>query len=229
MDFFKMLSHKINETFIIQDRYLIFLQGLRTTLLLTFASFLLGTAFGVLLCAATRSQNNVIRRTAMTIRALVMETPTMMLLMILVYIVFGRSALPILWVVTVGLTLKAGSYLSEIFDSSLSTVAEGEIEAARTLGMSSWQAFQHVTLPQTVTAALPLYRNQFIASMQETSVVGYLAVVDLTRASSIVQSRTMDAFFGIMSVTIIYFVIGALAKLFFRTISRRMQKGGETE
>lgn len=222
----QVLWQKIYETFILQDRYLFFLDGLKTTLLLTFASFLLGTAVGVLLCAASRSRHQLIKRCAMLLRALFVEMPTMVLLMILVYIIFGRSALPIIWVVIVGLTLKAGSYLSEIFDAALNTVAAGEIEAARTLGMSGWQAFRYVALPQTVTSALPLYKNQFIASMQETSVVGYLAIVDLTRASSIISSRTLDAFFGIISVTILYFLIGGAVKLLFRLLSAQVKKGG---
>lgn len=221
------LWEKIYATFILQDRYLFFVEGLEATLFLTFASFLLGTAFGVLLCAAARSGNVVIRKAAQLVRALFMEMPTMVLLMILVYVIFGRSALSIMWIVTVGLTLKAGSYLSEIFDTSLNTVAEGEIEAARTLGMTRWQAFRYVALPQTVTAALPLYQNQFVASMQETSVVGYLAIVDLTRAASIISTRTMDAFFGLITVTILYFIIGALVKLLFRAVSGRRAKGGE--
>lgn len=221
------LWQKFYETFIMQDRYLFFVDGLKTTLLLTFASFLLGTACGVLLCAATRSKSGAVRRVTTFIRSIFVELPTMMLLMILVYIVFGRVALPIIWVVTVGLTLKAGAYLAEIFDTALSTVAPGEIEAARTLGMSKWQAFRYVALPQTADAALPLYRNQFIASMQETSVVGYLAVVDLTRASSIITSRTMDAFFGLITVTILYFLIGGAMKLVFRLIAARLRKGGE--
>ena len=208
----QVLWQKIYETFILQDRYLFFLDGLKTTLLLTFASFLLGTAVGVLLCAASRSRHQLIKRCAMLLRALFIEMPTMVLLMILVYIIFGRSALPIIWVVIVGLALN--------------TVAAGEIEAARTLGMSGWQAFRYVALPQTVTSALPLYKNQFIASMQETSVVGYLAIVDLTRASSIISSRTLDAFFGIISVTILYFLIGGAVKLLFRLLSAQVKKGG---
>ena len=152
----------------------------------------------------------------------------MVLLMILVYIIFGRSALPILWVVTVGLMLKAGSYLAEIFDAALSTVQPGEIEAARTLGMTRWQAFRYVALPQTVAAALPLYQNQFVATMQETSVVGYLAVIDLTRASSIVSSRTLDAFVGLAVVTILYFVIGVVFKQLLRLLTARRHQGGET-
>lgn len=145
---------------------------------------------GVLLCAAVRSQRAWLRRSAKVLASFFMELPTMVLLMILVYVVLGRSALPVIWIVIIGLTLKAASYLSEIFDTALGTVSEGEIEAARTLGLSKWQAFRFVALPQTVDAALPLYKNQFVPTMQETSVVGYLAVVDMTRAASIISSRT---------------------------------------
>lgn len=220
-----LLRKKIFETFIVDNRYLFFVDGLKVTLLLTLSSFILGTAVGVLLCAGARSRHRWLRKTAHFLVSLFTEIPTMMLLMIFVYIIFGRSVLPVLWIVAIGLTLKAGAYLSVIFNTSLETVKGGEIEAARTLGMSRWQAFRYVALPQTVAAALPLYKNQFIMSMQETSVVGYLAVVDLTRAASIVQSRTLDAFFGLITVTLIYFLIGAVAKLLFRLLSVRM--GGE--
>ena len=217
--------HKFYATFILDNRYLIFADGLKVTLLLTFASFIFGTAAGVLLCAASRSRYEWLRKLARLITSLFTEIPTMMLLMIFAYIIFGRSALPLLFVVAIALTLKAGSYLSAIFSSALDTVEGGEIEAARTLGMTRWQAFKYVALPQTVVAALPLYRNQFIVTMQETSVVGYLALVDLTRAASIIQSRTLDAFFGLIAVTVIYFIIGAVVKFIFKQVSNRL--GGE--
>lgn len=222
-----MLWNRFYVTFIYQDRYLFFVQGLEVTLVLTFSSFLLGTLCGVALCAGVRSKRAAIRRAASVFRSACMEIPTMVLLMILVYIIFGLSSLPVMVVVTIGLTFKAASYLSEIFDTALGTVAEGEIEAARTLGMSRWQAFRYVALPQTVTAALPLYQNQFISTMQETSVVGYLAIVDLTRASSIVSSRTLDAFFGLIAITIIYFLIGKAARFFFQLLIDRQATGGE--
>ena len=221
----KYLWSKIYDTFIFDNRYIFFLDGLKVTLQLTFASFILGTLTGILICAASRSRYNWLRKLAAFFVTIFTEIPTMMLLMIFVYIIFGRSALPLLWIVAVGLTLKAGSYLSVIFNSSLETVSGGEVEAARTLGMSRWQAFKYVTLPQTVAAALPLYKNQFIVSMQETSVVGYLAIVDLTRASSIIQSRTLDAFFGLVTVTLTYFLIGGVMKKLFKLVSIKL--GGE--
>ncbi|MBQ6493742.1 MAG: amino acid ABC transporter permease [Erysipelotrichaceae bacterium] len=221
--FFKDILSRIYATFIFEDRYKFFLQGLGNTLLLTVASFILGTVFGIILCAMRRSSRKFINQIAKAITMLFVETPTMVLLMILVYIVFGSSIIPVLPVVALGLSLKAGAYLSEIFSTALSTVADGEIEAARTLGMNCWKAFRYVTLPQTVQRALPLYMNEFIVTLQETSVVGYLAIIDLTRASSIVASRTMDSFFGIIAVTIIYFGIGYLAKKIFGIFMKKTE------
>ena len=223
----EQLKQVFLNTFVVDDRYTFFLYGLGITLLLTFSSFLLGTALGIALCAAMRSGNTAVRKIAGVIKSFFVQLPTMVLLMIMVYVIFGRSALPILIIVIIGLTLKAASYLAEIFDAALSTVQPGEIEAARTLGMTRWQAFRFIALPQTVAAALPLYQNQFVATMQETSVVGYLAVIDLTRASSIVSSRTLDAFASLLTITLIYFLIGAVVKGLFRLATMQMRKGGE--
>ena len=206
------LKHLFLNTFVVEDRYLYFLDGLGITLLLTFSSFLLGTALGVAICAAMRSGNAAVRKVAGAIKSFFVQLPTMVLLMIMAYVIFGHSALPVLIIVIIGLTLKAASYLAEIFDTALSTVQPGEIEAART---------------QTVAAALPLYQNQFVATMQETSIVGYLAVIDLTRASSIVSSRTLDSFVGLLTITLIYFLIGAVVKGFFRLLTGKKRKGGE--
>ena len=220
-------ANRLYATFILKDRYLIFLDGLKVTLILTFAGFLLGTLLGALFCAMLRSKNALLQKTAKAITSFFMEMPTMVLLMILVYIVFGRSAFPVMCVVSIGFMLKAASYLSRIFDTAMSTVSDGEIEAARTLGMTKMQAFRYVTFPQTVMVALPLYQNQFIATLQETSVVGYLAVVDLTRASSVVSSRTLDAFMSIMTVTILYYLISAIIKFAFGLISGKFLKGAK--
>ena len=200
------------------------MDGLRSTLILTFVSFILGTAFAILICVMQRSNNRILKKAGVVIASALREIPTMVLLMIMVYIIFGRSSLPLMLVVSAGLTLKAGSYLSEIFNTALDTVENGEIEAARTLGMNKWQAFYYIALPQTVERAMPLYMNQFISTMQETSVVGYLAIVDLTKAASIVSSRTLDAFFGIIFITIIYFLIGLVVKMAVRLLESRKRR-----
>lgn len=220
------LWNKIYVTLIVEDRYLFFLEGLKTTLILTVASFLLGVLLGVLFCAGKRSRFGGVRGLCRLLVGFFLEMPTLVLLMVLVYVVFGSAAVPVLWVVILGLTFKSGAYLSQIFQTALETVASGEVEAARTLGMTRWQAFRYVALPQTIATALPLVQNQFISTMQETSVVGYLALMDLTRAASVVSSRTLDSLFGLILVAAAYFLIGLAAKGLFRLLRRRRHPEG---
>ncbi len=206
------LKDQIYYTFIHEHRYRLFLDGICITLLLTVASFLLGTVFGIILCAARRSRNKTVMRIATTITAILVQVPTMVMLMIMVYLIFGESSIPVLVLVIIGLTFKTGAYISEIINTALNAIDPGELEAARTLGMSRLQTFRYIVLPQVINTGISLYKNQFIVSMQETSVVGYLAVVDITRVSSIIASRTMDSYFSLIVITLIYFLIGYTGK-----------------
>lgn len=220
------LLDRIYFTFVYEDRYLFFLDGLKMTLLLTVASFVLGTVVGIVFCAMKKSKKRVLSKCASVISGFFVQLPTMVLLMVFVYIIFGSSGLSIILVVIMGLTIKAGAYMSEIFFTAIDTVNPGEMEAARTLGMSSRQAFFNVMLPQSVKAALPVFKNQFVSTMQETSVVGYLAVMDLTRASSIVTSRTLDALFGLVVVSAVYIIIGYVGRALLGLLGRRTHIGG---
>ena len=206
------LKDQIYYTFIHEHRYRLFLDGICITLLLTVASFLLGTVFGIILCAARRSRNKTVMRIATMITAILVQIPTMVMLMIMVYLIFGESSIPVLVLVIIGLTFKTGAYISEIINTALNAIDPGELEAARTLGMSRLQTFRYIVLPQVINTGISLYKNQFIVSMQETSVVGYLAVVDITRVSSIIASRTMDSYFSLIVITLIYFLIGHAGK-----------------
>ena len=145
----------------------------------------------------------------------------MVLLMLFVYVIFGSSSLPVVLVVIICLTIKTASYMSDIFYTSVNTVNKGEIEAARTLGMNRYQAFFNVMLPQAIDNVLPVYKNQFVSTLQETSVVGYIAIMDLTRASDIVSSRTFDAMFALITVTLIYLVIGWSVSVLIGVLMKR--------
>ncbi len=213
-------------SFIFEDRYLYILNGLKTTVILTLGSFILGTLLALAFCALKRSKVKPVARIANIICNFFVQIPTMVLLMVFVYIIFGSSTLNILITVIIALTIKAAAFLAGIFYTAVETVNIGEIEAARTLGMSKRQAFFGVVFPQTVTTALPLFKNQFISTLQETSVVGYLAIMDLTRASSIITSRTMDAFFGLLCVSVIYLLIGYIGQSLLGLLGKRTHIGG---
>lgn len=221
------LMQRFYLSFILQDRWKFFVDGLWMTLLLTVASFVLGSLMGAGLCALKLSKRAGVRKVANAIVSVLIQLPTLVLLMLFVYIIFGETSLSVTLVVIFGLMLKAGAYISEIFCSAVTSVNAGEIEAAHTLGMSRLQVFRHIILPQAISSALPVYKNQFVITLQETSVVGYLAIVDLTRASDIVTSRTYDAFLGLIVISILYLIIGYLGNLLLGLLAHKKHLGGD--
>ena len=174
-------------TFIYDERYLLFVSGFFTTLLLSVASFFTGTLFGIMLCTFKRSGNKILARIAHLITVLFINMPTMVLLLVFVYVVFGLLSTPLVVIAITALTMKTGSYICEILMTSLDAVDPGEIEAARSLAMTRYQTFFHILMPHIIYTGLELYKNQFIMNMQETAVVGYVALVDeWTRGTGVV-------------------------------------------
>ena len=223
------LAQRLYLTFVLEDRWKFFVDGFWMTLLLTVTSFILGSLIGAAFCALKLSKYKGVRKVANAIISILVQLPTLVLLMLFVYIIFGETSLSATLVVIFGLTLKAGAYISEIFCSAVSAVNAGELEAASTLGFSRLQVFRYITLPQAISSALPVYKNQFIITLQETSIVGYLAIVDLTRASDIITSRTYDAFFGLIVISILYILIGYLGNLLLRLLGHRKHLGGDSK
>lgn len=216
-------------TFIYEDRWKFFLEGFGMTLLLTLSSFILGSLFGALLCALKLSRRRWIQKISSVFVSLLVQLPTLVLLMIFVYIIFGSVPLSVVVIVIMGLTLKAGAYLADIFYSAVTSVEKGEIEAAHTLGMSKFQTFRYITLPQAISSALPIYKNQFIITLQETAIVGYLAIVDLTRASDIVSARTLNAMFGLLVISVLYLLIGWAGNSLLSLLGHQKHLGGEVK
>ena len=223
------LMNRIYLSFILQDRWKFFVEGLGITLLLTAGSFVLGSLFGAAFCALKNSRHSFVQKATNAVISFLVQLPTLVLLMLFVYIIFGDTSLSVTVIVMLGLTLKAGAYLADIFYTAVTAVNSGEVEAAHTLGLSRIQVFRYITLPQAIATALPVYKNQFVITLQETSVVGYLAIMDLTRASEVVTSRTYDALFGLIFVSILYLLIGYLGNLLLSLFGREKHLGGDSK
>jgi len=202
------LVERLYMTFIYQDRWQFFATGLLMTLILTFSSFLLGSVVGGVICMLRLRNHKLLNRILGVITGFLVEIPTLVLLLVFLYVVFSGASFSTVVVCIISLTLKSGAYLSDIFCSAILSVDRGEIEAARALGMSGLQAFKKITLPQAVSNAIGVYQNQFVICLQETSIVSSLAVHELTKASNIVISRTLDAMFGLVCVSVIYILVG---------------------
>jgi len=202
----------LQNTFFVDNKYLIFLEGFVNTLILTFVSLILGILLGLLFTRMIYSKNKKISKLGWAITTLFVEMPTVVLLMIIVYIIFSHISFPVLIAAIIALTLKAAAYHEGIFEAVYKVVDKGEIEAARSLGMTKWQTFKKITFPQAFEAAAPLLKSQFVSTMQETSIVGYLAIMDMTMAITTLTDRIVDSFLGYLVITVVYMLISALVK-----------------
>ena len=127
--------------------------------------------------------------------------------MLIFYVVFASIDISPVLVAVIAFGMNFAAYVSEIFRTGIEGVDKGQSEAGIAMGFSRVQTFLYVVLPQTVRRILPVYKGEFISLVKMTSIVGYIAVQDLTKASDIVRSRTFDAFFPLIMVALLYFAI----------------------
>ena len=198
------------KTFLRESRWKLFAEGVLTTLLITVLSILFGTALGFLVFLLCRSGNAFANGAARFCVWLVQGMPMVVLLMILYYIVFGSVAVSGLLVAVLGFTLTFGAAVFGLLKMGVGAIDRGQYEAACAMGYSSRRTFFRIILPQAVPHILPAYKGEIVGLIKATAIVGYIAVQDLTKMGDIVRSRTYEAFFPLIAVTVIYFVLEAL-------------------
>ena len=139
--------------------------------------------------------------------AILRGTPVLMLLLLLYYGVFARAGIPAVFVASITFALNVSAHVAELLRSATNATEKGQVEAARTLGFSRWDAFKLVTLPQVISIAKPVYQSTIVNLIQWTSVVGYVTITDLTRVINNIASRTMQPFITISIGMLIYLLL----------------------
>ena len=159
------------------------------------------------------SRRGFLRVPARLFISVVRGTPLLVLLMLIFYVAFASVNIDPLLVAIIAFALSFAAYSAEIFRSGVEGVDKGQTEAGIAMGFSKSGTFLHIVLPQTVRRILPVYKGEIISLVKMTSIVGYIAVQDLTKASDIIRSRTFDAFFPLVMVAVLYFLIAWLLVL----------------
>ena len=198
------------KTFIREDRWKLFAGGVVTTLIITLLSLVCGTVLGFLVFMLCRNGNPVTNLITRFCLWLVQGTPMVVLLMILYYIIFGSVEINGVLVAVIGFTLTFGASVFGLLKMGVGAVDRGQYEAAYALGHSNMHTFFEVILPQAIPHVMPAYKGEVVGLIKATAVVGYIAVQDLTKMGDIVRSRTYEAFFPLIAVTIIYFLLEGL-------------------
>ena len=208
--FWEGLRSSFQKTFLREDRWQLFLEGVGNTMLITVLSILFGTALGFGTFLLCRNGNAAANGTTRFTMWLVQGTPMVVLLMILYYIIFGSVAISGIAVAVIGFTLTFGSAVFGLIRMGVGMVDRGQYEAAYALGHTSRHTFFRIILPQAVPHVLPAYQGEIVGLIKSTAIVGYIAVQDLTKMGDIVRSRTYEAFFPLIAITVIYFVLEGL-------------------
>lgn len=208
--FLNSVAGSFQKTFIRENRWKLFVGGIGTTMLITVLSILFGTALGFGVFMLCRNGNPIANALTRFCVWLVQGMPMVVLLMILYYVIFGKVVISGTAVSVIGFTLVFGAAVYGMLKAGVGAIDRGQTEAAYALGYTDHKAFYRVVLPQALPHFMPAYKGEITALIKATAVVGYVAVQDLTKMGDIVRSRTYEAFFPLIAVAVIYFVLAAI-------------------
>ncbi|MEI6207408.1 MAG: ABC transporter permease subunit [Desulfuromonadales bacterium] len=219
--FFTGVVNSFQSNIIQENRYLLILDGLKTTVVISVLATIFGTLLGALICFMRMSKQTLLNFPAKIYIAILRGTPVLVFLMLIFYVVFASVNISPVLVAVIAFGMNFAAYSAEIFRTGIEGVDKGQTEAGIAMGFSKVKTFIHIVLPQTVRRILPIYKGEFISLVKMTSIVGYIAVQDLTKASDIIRSRTFDAFFPLVMVAILYFLISWVLMQSLEYLERR--------
>ncbi len=205
------------------------LNGLGTTMLITVCAFLMGVILGFITCLILNIKSDnpfviFIQNIFKTYVAIFRGTPMVVQLLIIYFIILSPLHVDSLYVAIIAFGLNSGAYVSEIIRGGINSVPKGQTEAGRSLGLNYPQVMARIIFPQALRNALPSLGNELITLVKETSIVSFVAVVDLTKAFQSLATATYDytTVYLVMGVT--YFVIVYILTKLLSLLERRLMK-----
>lgn len=220
-------KRKFIQNFIEDNRYEWLLEGLGNTLTITFFAAILGVVIGFLIAIVRSTADRTgklkfldfLCRVYLTV---IRGTPAMIQLLIMFYVIMVSSNNKIL-IAVLTFAINSGAYVAEIVRSGIMSIDNGQFEAGRSLGFNYASTMFHIIIPQAFKNVLPALMNEFITLLKETSICGYIGLMDLTRAGDFIRSRTYEAFFPLIAVALIYLVIVMILTALVNRLERRLR------
>jgi len=202
-------------------------KGTVTTLELTLFSVLLGTVFGFITALFKMSRFKLLRALGNIYVELIRGTPLLVQLYIVYYglpQLIGHD-IPSFPAAIAALSFNSGAYVAEIIRAGIEAVDTGQMEAARSLGMSHGLAMRFVVIPQAIKNILPALGNEFVSLLKESATVSVISMGDLMRQADIIRAATYTAFEPLIEVALIYFVMTSIFSSLQRMLERRLKVG----
>ena len=225
---FDTIINSFTKNLINDNRWEMFLDGLKNTLLIAATATVLGIIIGALVAivktiTAQTGKLKILSFLCDIYTTVIRGTPIVVQLLLMYNVIFVWSTQPVM-VGILGFGINSGAYVSEIMRAGINAVDKGQMEAGRSLGLSNGQTMNSIILPQALKNVLPALGNEFIALLKETSVIGFLGVIDLTKAAERVISRTADVYFPYIFIALIYLALVYGMSYLFKKMEKRLAK-----
>ena len=210
------------EYFSLLVKYLpLLLKGLQYTIIIAIGGIILGTILGIILCILSISKFSVLQKIANFYVTIVRGIPLMILALFLYFGVI-KNALPVLTSAIIILGINASAFIAEIFRAGIQAIDPGQMEAARSLGMSYFQAMRKIILPQAFKIMIPSLMNQFIAAIKDTSILSAISVTELTMSAKTIIARTCKAFELYSFALIMYVIVITTLTFISKKVERKL-------
>ena len=238
--FFNDLKRQFILNFIEKDRWKLMVAGLENTLKITIVAAIIGIFIGILLASIRSTYDkqyetlkkhkgfkyyvlsflNFIAQIYLTV---IRGTPVVVQLLIAFFIIFA-SAKNGVAIAMLAFGINSGAYVAEIFRGGIMAIDNGQFEAGYSLGFNYFQTMIFIVIPQVLKNVLPMLLNEFIALLKETSVAGYVAVTDITRAGNVIRGTTFSPFMPLIAVALFYLIMVMILTQVVKRVERRLRK-----
>jgi arginine/lysine/histidine transport system permease protein len=228
-EWFQKLADTFKLCFIDGDRWKYLWNGLGVTLKVTILAALIGVAIGFFISIIRSTHDktgkwkfaNALCKIYLTV---IRGTPVLVQLLIIYFVIFASVDIDKAFVAVIAFGINSGAYVAEIFRSGIISIDEGQFEAGRSLGFNYARTMWHIVMPQAFRNVIPALANEFIALMKETSIVGWIALEDVTKGADIIRGRTFEAFMPLIALALIYLSLVMLLSMFVTRLERRLRR-----
>ena len=222
------LSSQFYKAFVKNNRWMLYIKGLGSTLEVTLFAALLGLVLGTLACLFNMKRGRSGKRTVGSAIAyvyidVIRGTPTMIQLLIMWNVIMAASKNKIL-VASLAFGINSGAYVAEIIRGGIQSVDSGQMEAGRSLGLTRIQTLKNVVLPQAFKNCFPSLMNEVITLLKETSIAGAVGLAELTHASDMVSSATYQYMMPLLGAAVMYFAVVKLMSFLFGILENKLKE-----
>ena len=234
LSFWQEFYVKFYQAFIESDRWLQYLNGVKTTLIVTALALCMGVIIGILVAIVRTAHDqqragmrNPVLGVANTICKVyvtaIRGTPMMVQMLIMCFVIFAKSReFTIIGTLTLG--INSGAYVAEIIRGGLMALDPGQAEAGRSLGLNYVDTMRFIVIPQAFKAILPALGNEFIILLKDTSLITIIGGKELVYAAQGIYGRTYEYMYPLIGVACIYLVLVMIFSWLLNLLERRLRQ-----